>query len=80
MNLEKSSITLTGVKLPLYDRERTICNCFKNHSRLDNEIFNKAINAYVKDDKKNLNNLSVYPQKLRVYKKVIELMEILLNG
>ena len=45
-----------------------------------NEIFNKAINSYVKDDKKNLNNLSAYSQKLRVYKKVTELMEVLLNG
>ena len=30
--------------------------------------------------KKNLNNLSAYSQKLRVYKKVTELMEVLLNG
>ena len=29
---------------------------------------------------KNLNNLSAYSQKLRVYKKVTELMEVLLNG
>lgn len=29
--------------------------------------------------KKNLNNLSAYSQKLRVYKKLIELMEVLLN-
>ena len=43
-------------------------------------MFNKALNAYVKDDKKNLNNLSAYAKKLRVYKKVMELMEVLLNG
>lgn len=76
----KSPTTSTGVELPVYDRERTICDCFKYRSRLDNEIFNKAINAYVKDDKKNLNNLSAYSQKLRVYKKITELMEVLLNG
>ena len=28
----------------------------------------------------NLNNLSAYSKKLRVYKKVTELMEVLLNG
>ena len=59
---------------------RKLCDCFKYRSRLDNEIFNKAINAYAKDNKKNLNNLSAYSQKLRVYKKVTELMEVLLNG
>lgn len=69
-----------GVALPVYDRERTICDCFKYRSRLDNEIFNKALNAYANDKKKNLNNLSAYAKKLRVYKKVTELMEVLLNA
>ena len=69
-----------GVMLSVYDRERTICDCFKYRSRLDNEIFNKALNAYANDTKKNLHNLSVYAKKIRVYKKVTELMEVLLNG
>lgn len=68
------------VTLLVYDRERTICDCFKYRSRLDNEIFNKALNAYANDSKKNLSNLSAYAKKLRVYKKVTELMEVLLNG
>ena len=69
-----------GVKLSVYDRERTICDCFKYRSRLDHEIFSKALNAYVKDEKKNLQNLSIYAKKLRVYKKVNELMSVLLDG
>ena len=69
-----------GVTLPVYDRERTICDCFKYRSRLDTELFSKALNAYANDPQKNLNNLSIYAKKLRVYKKVIELMEVLLNG
>ena len=78
--LGKTIDSFNGVKLSVYDRERTICDCFKYRSRLDNEMFNKALNAYVKDDKKNLNNLSAYAKKLRVYKKVMELIEVLLNG
>ena len=70
----------SGVKLSIYDRERTICDCFKYRSRLDHEIFSKALNAYAKDEKKNLQNLSIYAKKLRVYKKVNELMSVLLNG
>lgn len=69
-----------GVKLSVYDRERTICDCFKYRSRLDREIFSKALNAYAKDEKKNLQNLSIYAKKLRVYKKVNELMSVLLEG
>ena len=78
--LGKTTGDFDGVTLPVYDRERTICDCFKYRSRLDNELFSKALNAYANDPKKNLRNLSVYAKKLRVYKKVIELMEVLLNG
>ena len=78
--LGKTSEDFHGVTLPVYDRERTICDCFKYRSRLDTELFSKALNAYVNDPQKNLNNLSIYAKKLRVYKKVIELMEVLING
>ena len=78
--LGKTTGDFDGVTLPVYDRERTICDCFKYRSRLDNELFSKALNAYANDPQKNLNNLSAYAKKLRVYKKVIELMEVLLNG
>lgn len=78
--LGKTTGDFDGVLLSVYDRERTICDCFKYRSRLDNEMFNKALNAYANDKKKNLKNLSAYAKKLRVYKKVTELMEVLLNG
>ena len=78
--LGKTTADFNGVMLPVYDRERTICDCFKYRSRLDNEIFNKALNAYVNDSKKDLRNISGYAKKLRVHKKVTELMEVLLNG
>lgn len=78
--LGKTTDILNGVQISIYDRERTICDCFKYRSKIDNEIFNRAVNAYAKDDKKNLTNLSLYAKKLRVYKKVTELMEVLLNG
>ena len=78
--LGKATGDFHGVTLPVYDRERTICDCFKYRSRLDTELFSKALNAYANDPQKNLSNLSIYAKKLRVYKKVIELMEVLLNG
>lgn len=69
-----------GVELLLYDRERTICDCFKYRSKLDNELFNKAINAYVSDDRKNISNLSRYARELGLFKRVNDLMEVMLNG
>lgn len=78
--LGKTFADFDGVTLPVYDRERTICDCFKYRTKLDNEIFNKAINAYVADDNKNLSNLSKYAKEMKLYKKVMDLMEVLLNG
>lgn len=78
--LGETTGTFNGVTLPVYDRERTVCDCFKYRTRLDNEMFNKAVNAYVADSQKNLANLSKYAKKMRVYNKMMSVMEVLLNG
>jgi hypothetical protein len=39
-----------------------------------------VINAYVADDEKNLGNLSLYAKELGLYKRVMDLMEVMLNG
>ena len=45
-------------------------------SKMDREIFNKAIQGYVNDPKKNIPNLMMYAKKLRVQKKVKELIGV----
>lgn len=79
-SLGKSSSDFNGYSLLIYDKERTICDCFKYRNQMDSETFAKAINAYSVDVQKNLTNLSKYAKQLRVYKKVTEMMEVLLNG
>lgn len=79
-HLGETTGSFNGVTLPVYDRERTVCDCFKYRTKLDNEIFNKAVNAYVADEKKNLANLSKYAKKMGVYKRMMSVMEVLLNG
>lgn len=78
--LGKTTVTENGTTFAIYDRERTICDIFKHRNKMDSEMFNKALHAYAKDDNKYLGNLSVYAKKMHVYKKVMELMEVLLNG
>lgn len=79
-NLGKVTDNFNGVSLAVYDRERTLCDCFKYRTKLDNEIFNKAVNAYAADDNKNLANLSKYAKEMKIYTKVMNVMEVLLNG
>ena len=78
--LGKTTITENGVTFAIYDRERTICDMFKHRGKVDNEMFSKAVNAYANDTHKNLIALSDYAKKLRVYNKVMDIMEILLHS
>ena len=43
LSLGKTTGIFNGIELPVYDRERTICDCFKYKSKMDNEMFNKAM-------------------------------------
>jgi predicted transcriptional regulator of viral defense system len=60
----------------IYDRDRTICDCLRYMGKMDKEIFNKAIQGYVKDPKKNVPNLMQYAKPLRVRKKVKDLIGV----
>lgn len=64
------------VDVRIYDRDRTICDVLRNMNKMDREIFNKAIQGYVKDAKKNIPNLMEYAKVLRVQKRVKELIGV----
>lgn len=80
LQIGKTEDNFNGIVLAVYDRERTICDCFKYRTKLDNETFNKALNAYAADKNKNLANLSKYAKKMKLYTKVMNVMEVVLNG
>ncbi|MCM1282889.1 MAG: hypothetical protein NC180_00830 [Muribaculaceae bacterium] len=80
LQLGRSMESFDGVTLAVYDRERTICDCFKYRTRLDSETFNKAVNAYAADENKNLANLSRYAKEMKLYTRLMNVMEVLLNA
>jgi len=80
LELGKTHADFNGTTLPIYDRERTICDCFRYRTKMDSETFNKAIHAYIADDQKNLHNLSVYSKKMKLFNKVNNLIGVMLNG
>ena len=80
LQMGKITDDFNGVVLAVYDRERTICDCFKYRTKLDSETFNKAVNAYAADKNKNLARLSKYAKEMKLYAKVMNIMEVLLNG
>ena len=67
---------IDSIKVRIYDRDRTICDVLRNMNKMDKEIFNKAIQGYVNDPKKNIPNLMRYAQDLRVQKRVKDLIGV----
>ena len=74
-----TTMEIDGRELRIYDRERTICDCFKYKNKIDIETFIKAIKAYAYDENNNITRLISYSKQLGVYNQVIETMRILLN-
>lgn len=67
-----------GMKVRVYDVERTICDIIKNKNRMDSEIFTRALQKYSKLKSKDLNKLMRYAKQLKIDKKVREYMEVLI--
>ena len=56
--------------LRIYNRDRTICDVLRNYNKLDREIVNTAIQRYLNDRHRDMNQLMEYAEKLRVTSKV----------
>lgn len=67
-----------GMKLKIYDLERTICDIVKCRKHMDKEIYAKALKWYIERKDKNLVKLMKYAKKLNIDKKILEYMEVLL--
>jgi predicted transcriptional regulator of viral defense system len=67
---------IDDIEVRIYDRDRTICDVLRNMSKMDKEIFNKSIQNYVRDPKKNIPNLMEYSKALRVQKRVKDLIGV----
>ena len=79
--LDLGAIEMTspfGMKIKVYDIERTICDIIKNKNKIDGEIFSKALKEYARSKDKNLSKLTKYAKIMKIEKKVSEYMEVLL--
>ncbi len=67
----------SGNLIKVYDLERTICDVIKNKNRLNQELVNKALRKYFYSKEKNTLKLYEYAKKMKIYKKVRSVFEIL---
>ena len=67
-----------GHDIPLYNRERTICDLIRSRNRFEIQDFQTALKTYIMGKNKNLNRLMEYAKLFHVDKKIREYMEVLL--
>lgn len=70
--------TSYGHDIPLYNRERTICDLIHSRNRFEIQDFQTALKTYIMGKNKNLNRLMEYAKLFHVDKKIREYMEVLL--
>lgn len=70
IDIGKTEYEMNGTMIQIYDKERTICDTLRYANKLDREVFNTAIQRYVKDKEKKIPKLMEYAKILRVTKKV----------
>lgn len=58
--------TAWGHSVPVYDRERTICDMLLRKRSMDIQIFQYAMKEYMAGSEKNLNHLMLYAERLHI--------------
>lgn len=64
-----STFEVDGVKVRIFDRDRTMCDILRYENKLEKEVFTNAVKRYVKDPKKNIRHLFEYAEVFNITKK-----------
>lgn len=77
--LGKNCERVGGVMLDIYDRERTICDCFRHRRLFTPEVFSYAVNSYMRDEMRRPEILYSYADEMGILQKVRYVMDVLLD-
>ena len=70
--------TMWGHSVPVYDKERTICDLLLYKQSTDIQLFQYAMKEYMSGGEKNLNHLMLYAEKLHIADKMRMYTEVML--
>lgn len=70
LEMGATTMDIQGNTFAIYDRERVICDCLRYESKMDRETFRSAIQAYIRDESKDISLLMEYAKARKVVKKV----------
>ncbi len=70
--------TIDGVKVRIYNREKTVADCFKYHKQIGKDIALEALKDYMSSASRNVSGLMEYARINRVEKFILPYVETLL--
>ncbi|WP_298827541.1 hypothetical protein [uncultured Planococcus sp.] len=70
--------TVYGRPIRLYNAERTLCDIFRQRSKVDADLLNDSMKRYLARKEKNVPQLLRYAEQLRVSTPIRKYVEILL--
>ena len=70
--------TASGNIVRVYDRERCICDILREKKRMDIQVFQTAMNAYFRNENKNIHKLMKYASEFGIEKVMRQYTEVLL--
>ncbi len=71
-----TTIEIDGQKIPIYDRERTICDVLKNMHKMDKKMVTQALKSYVYNTRIKVVPLFDYARMLHVETKATDILGI----
>ena len=79
LEVGKTTVTTAfGHQIPMYDRERTVCDLVRSRRRFEIQDYQTALKSYVARKDKDLNRLMKYAKLFHVDGVIREYMEVML--
>ena len=70
LKLGVTEIPFAGGTMPIYTKERMICDCLKYEEKLERDVFKRALLSYIADGSKDIATLLKIARELKVLQKV----------
>jgi predicted transcriptional regulator of viral defense system len=67
LEIGKTTTTIEGIKVAIYDRERCLCDAVKYRNKIGIDVMAEILNAYLIGPERNLSRLADYAKRLRVF-------------
>jgi predicted transcriptional regulator of viral defense system len=67
LNIGRTTANIEGIEVAIYDKERCLCDAIKYRNKIGIDVMSEILNSYLDDANRNLNRLSEYAKRLRVF-------------